>query len=334
MTQEEDPHKEKRAKILTDSLEKSNDPAWGYFGVGGSLAIGDNSYAPRMMRKPVDEDRGDPIRNIQAAVLKKGAGPDVYFSFEPPLACGDPYKEPERAGKIWMLDPDSKFKPPGKVKNGTNKLGYEYVEHKDGFRDPIAMKEKYGGDYMPPRNIYTGASKKGGGGVYTRGVLFGMDEERNMLPEHVPDDYDAPKKLRLKELAEHKAALGEAPGFKCMDYGNKGFSSNEESYKYDQPTHIPREPKPFLSNKFNHDAQFRPSAPTKKGILYGLIGGVPEYVEDPGPGPAKRKPKDEDAPPGFKLGASRAVCNPMPSVTTNMRNMRNERPSSFARPSL
>lgn len=41
------------------------------------------------------------------------------------------------------------------------------------------------------RNLVTNPGKKGGGGLLTPGVLFGMDEERR-FPLHVPDDYDYP----------------------------------------------------------------------------------------------------------------------------------------------
>ena len=110
---------------------------------------------------------------------RKGTTPDVYFKFETPLAIGDPtlganfwgfsleklslginarFVDPGLAmkkGKVWMLDPDATFKPPGKVKQsfsaakpvqlvesvgtlesldglnlkswGINKLGYEYA---------------------------------------------------------------------------------------------------------------------------------------------------------------------------------------------------------------
>lgn len=331
---EEDPHATRRAQILTESLETTNEPRWGYFGVAGSLAIGDNSYAPRLVRKPA-EDVDAPPPFGKYAPLKKGASTDVYFRFELPLCIGDPYQEQEvmtKVGKVWMIDPDAKFKPAGKVKQSANK-GVEYVEHCDTVKDPKEIKEKYGGDYRGPPNILCSRSKKGGGGVYTKGVLFGYDEERNALPEHMADDYDAPRKLRLKELEEHKSKLQEM-SFKAMDYGNKAFSSNVESYCYDQPTHIPREPLPDKAEKYPHESAFRPPNPMKRGIHKGLIGGIPEYIPDPMPEPRKRQQKDEDAPPGFRIGACRSQCNPMPSVTTNMRNMRNERPSSFARPTL
>lgn len=336
MAMEDDPHATRRAQILTESLEKTNEPGWGYFGVPGSLAIGDNSYAPRLVRKPKEEDDAPPPFG-KFAPLKKGASTDVYFRFELPLCIDDPYKEREvmtKIGKVWMIDPDAKFKPAGKVPIRVNKLyPYEYVEHCDTVKDPKEVKEKYGGDYRGPPNILCSRSKKGGGGVYTKGVLFGFDEERNALPEHMADDYDAARKMRKQDLEEHKSKLQEM-SFKAMDYGNKAFSNNTETFCYDQPTHVPREPMPDKTVKYPHESAFRPPNPMKRGIQKGLIGGIPEYIEDPGPGPTTRKPKDEDAPPPFRNGAARNVCNPMPSVTTNMRNMRNERPSSFARPTL
>lgn len=331
----EDKHAELRNKILTESLETSNEPRWGYFGIPGTLAIGDNSYAPRATRKPKDEEPGDPVRNIQTAPIKKGAAPDVYFKFETPLALGDPFQDPGsmlKKGRVQMLDPEAAFKPPGTVKRSLNKLGYEYVEHMDSAKDPKEVKEKYK-DYMPPRQIYCNPSKKGGGGVYTSGVLFGWSDERRFV-EHMPDDFDAARKQRLKELEEHKKKLQEMP-FKGIDYGNKNFQPNTEVYHYDVPTHVPREPKIFDAKPYPHEMPFKPANPSKKGLPQSLMGGIPEYVEDPIFQGAPRKPKqDGDVPPPFKLGHAGKVTNPMPSVTTLTRNMRAERPSSFMRPTL
>merc|ERR1711879_901942 len=166
---------------------------------------------------------------------------------------------------------------------GTNKLGYEYVEHKDSTRDPIAMKEKYK-DYMPPRQILTNPLKKGGGGVYTKGVLFGFGEEQPW-PEAIADDYDAPKKQRLKELEEHRSKVQEMP-FKGMAYGNDLFQPNGEALHYDIPTNIPRDPVPDKIVPYPHEVAFRPSNPSKKGLVQGLMGGVPEHIPDPLPGGA------------------------------------------------
>jgi hypothetical protein len=339
---EEDPFKDLRAKILTESIETSNEPRWGYFGIPGSLSIGDNSYAPRLVRKPKSDD-DETIRNIGTRPVRKGAGPDVYFEFAPPLSNGldhsDPFIDPglmNRKGKVWMVDPDAKFKPPGPPLVNISK-GITYVEHCDSFRDPAAMKEKYA--ETGKANIVTNPSKKGGGGVYTKGVLFGMDEER-LFWESQADDYDAAKKLRAEDLKRHKELLQEAP-FKGNDYGNKNFSSNEECFHSDVPTHIPRDPEPVNIKVAQHEAAFKPSHPVKKGVLYGCMGkwgeseaNFPVWIPEPVPGGAVRKAKVEDAPPPMKIGAPRGIRKPTPSVTCHLRNMRNERPSSFARPNL
>jgi hypothetical protein len=341
---EEDPFREHRSKLLAESLETSNEPRWGYFGIPGSLAIGDNSYAPRKMRVPKNEDdTGEPIANIKTRPVRKGAGPDVYFNFEPPLSNGADYSDPfidpglmGRKGKVWMIDPEAKFKPSGPSYVDLSK-GITYVEHCDSFRDPVAMRAKYAEAGKP--NMVTNPMKKGGGGVYTKGVLFGMDEER-LFWESQADDYDAAKKQRARELEAHKKLLQES-AFKGNDYGNRNFASNEESYMYDVPTHIPREPKPNNAKVANHEAAFKPCNPTKRGVLEGCMGKwgeaeshFPEWVPEPVAGGAVRKAKVEDAPPAFKVGAPRGIRKPTPSVTTNLRNMRNERPSSFSRPCL
>mmetsp|Transcript_50873 Transcript_50873/g.146839 ORF Transcript_50873/g.146839 Transcript_50873/m.146839 type:complete len:336 (+) Transcript_50873:98-1105(+) len=335
MVEAEDKHAEKRAAILAASLETANTPSWGYFGLTGPLAIGDNSYAPKLTKKPPPEDGAEPLKNMTTAPCKKGAGPDVYFRFETPVSLGDPYVDPgfiNKKGKVVMLDPDAAFKPPGTIKRGANKLGYQYIEHCDSAKDPKEIKEKYK-DYMPPRQIYSNPLKKGGGGVLTTGVLFGWSDERRFI-EHVPDDFDAPRKQRLKELEEHRSKLQEAP-FKGIDYGNRCFGNNTETYHSDIPTHIPRDKVPEdTTRRYPHEAAFRPSNPSKKGALKGCLGAYPEWAEDPEPPRKPRKGGGEEGPPPFKNGLPYKIAHPQPSVVTNLRNMRNERPASFARPVL
>lgn len=335
MAEAEDKYSGLRTKYFTESLEISNEPRWGYFGIAGSLAIGDNSYSPKLTKKPQTEEDGEIISNIKAPPLKKGSGPDVYFKFETPLGLGDPYLDPGAAmkrGKVWMLDPDANFKPPGKVRAGINKLGYEYVEHCDAVKDPKAVKEKYM-EWIPPRNIFSNPSKKGGGGVLTGGVLFGF-EEPGKFPEHLPDDYDSARKQRRAELQEHHKKVQET-SFKGLDYGNRNFHTSEDVYGgFEHPTHIPRDPPEDTAKKYPHEAAFRPSNPMKRDAIGCLMGGIPEWVPDPGAGPPVRKVADENEKVAFKVGAPRQVCNPTPSVTCLTRNMRAERPTSFMRPSL
>lgn len=317
-------------------MAESNEPRWGYFGCSGSLAIGDNSYAPPKLRKPKDDEPAEPMPQIQCNPMKKGAATDIYFKFETSVNLGDPYQDPGTAtkkGKVKMLDPDAAFRPPGKVRYAINKLGYEYVDHEASTKDAKDVKEKYK-DYMPPKQILSNPAKKGGGGVLTPGVLFGMTEDRK-FPEHMEDDYNAPRKLRLKELEEHRAKLQEMP-FKGMEHGHKPFHPTGDVYHYDAPTHVPREPKTDSNVlKYAHENPFKPSNPTKKGVPNGLLGGFPEYIEDPIKAPTRRAPPadgEEKAP--FKGCVPGKFTNPMPSVVTMTRNMRSERPSSFVRPSL
>jgi hypothetical protein len=331
MAIEVDPHKELRQKILAESFENANTPGWGYFGMTSSLAIGDNSYAPRLMKAPAEPDdaSAEPVRNIMVAPCKKGNGVDVYFRFETPLALGDPYIDRGsmvKTGKVQMLDPEAAFKPPGKIKVSANKLGYQYVPHCDTAKDPKEVREKYR-DYVCPRQILPSYPKKGGPGTFGAGLWFGLDEKT--FPESMADDYDAARKQRLKDLEEHKKLLQEAP-FKGNDYGNKNFWSNIETYHSEIPTHIPRDPLPGQKGwKDFHEAPFKPSNPLKKGSQPSDVEWVPDPCQE-----KVRKPKDDNEKPGMKLGYPLKPCNPTPSVVTNTRNMRNERPASFMRPVL
>mmetsp|Transcript_45980 Transcript_45980/g.109491 ORF Transcript_45980/g.109491 Transcript_45980/m.109491 type:complete len:332 (+) Transcript_45980:98-1093(+) len=321
-----------RQKHLSESLARSNEPGWGYFGLAGPLAIGDNSLGVGATRKAPPADGEEPLRNIQAACLKTGKTPDSYFSFSPPLASGDPYVDPFKVAyrKLEQIDPEAAFKPAGLTKFPLNR-GIEYIPHMDTVKDPHAVKNAYK-DYVPPRNVLSVPTKKGGNGVYTPGVLFGYGEERK-FPEHIPDDYDAGRKQRKKELEEHKSKLQELP-FRPGDYGNRQFATHAELYHCDQPSHVPRDKQesPFAEM---HEQKFRPGGPSKKGILYGCMSPFPPHIPEPSAGGALRKPPPEtEPPPPFKVGHPNLSCNPMPSVVTNSRNMRAERPSSYMRPVL
>lgn len=318
-----------RAKMLTESLEKSNEPRFGYFGMPGPLCIGDDSYAPKAVRKVPENPDAEPIRQIQT-----GPGGKL-FSFSPPLCLDDPYQDPiymVKRGKQAMLDPEAPFRPPGSVRRSINKLGYDYVEHGDQYRDPKAIREKYR-DYTPPRAILSGYPQRGGPGVYVPGILFGFGDERK-FPEHLADDYDAAKKKRRKELEEHLSKLQETP-FRPLAYGNSTFATNEETFHCEEPSHVPRDPQPNVVKAVPHEQPFRPAGPSKKGMLYSLMSEYPKHIEDPPP-VIQRRPKEPEGEerPAFRLNAPIKVPKPTPSVTTMTRNMRNERPSSFARPLL
>jgi hypothetical protein len=330
----EDKYGEKRAAIFANSLAAAHEPKWGYFGYTGPLSIGDNSLAPSTERKPPPAEGEEPIRNLLTNPPRKGATPDVYFSFAPPLCLGDLYVDPmlrTKRAKCKPIDPEMMFKPAGKVKYSTNKLGYEYIPHQSNIRDPQAMHDKYK-DFTAPKNFFTSPQKKGGGGILTPGVLFGDGEERKLY-EHMADDYEAPRKQRLAELESHRSKLPEQQ-FKSMSYGNKTFSMDSETYHHEEPCGIPREKKAQDVAAYPHEMPFKPSNPGKKGQSGGLEA-FPEHLPDPIPAPpGRRAPPAEDAPPAWRPGCPRQVTNPMPSVATGLRNLRSEHPRSFVRPCL
>jgi len=332
---EEDQHAEKRAKIFAASLESSHEPRFGYFGFTGPLAIGDNSLAPQAKRKKVsDDEAGEPIRNMICNPSKKGAGPDAYFSFEPPLAIGDLYIDPllrTKKPKCRPIDPEQMFKAGGRVKNHKHKALYEYLPQCTDFRDPIAMHAKYK-DYTGPRNFYTRPLKKGGGGIYTPGVLFGENEE-GFFWHHVPDEFDHWRKEKKKEREEHLSKLQEQ-NFNSMSYGNKCFFSDRETFFTDLPRGVPREKVEWMGVKpYPHEAPFFPSRPARKGYN-ACMGAFPEHMPDPVPEAKFRKAASEDGPPPWNPATKKVVGKPDPSVHCMIRNLRRENPRSFVRPVL
>merc|ERR1712113_981754 len=120
-----------------------------------------------------------------------------------------------------------------------------------------------------------------------------------------------------------------------MGYGNKHFQPNSEVHHYDVPTHIPREPKEDDFKPYPHENDFKPANPGKKGMLHGLLGGFPEHMDAPLPQAVRKAPPAEgEEKAAFRIGFPMKVPKPTPSITTLARNMRAERPSSFARPLL
>jgi hypothetical protein len=264
--------------------------------------------------------------------------------------------------KVKMLDPERPFKPakatnmltfPGKDENGdpkdfvTNKLGYCYVPHMDNIKNAQETYEKYKG-VLPPPNMKTNPLKKGGPGVHGDRLYCGFENaegQKTEAPEWQPEPYDTAKELRMKEIKEHHAKCQEQP-FNPSYFGGMIFHPDKELLAYnkdrDGPTNIPRTPRLPKLKIANHEAPFRPANPNKKGVLKGTFEwqyegeepkNFPTWMPDPMPPSARRKPKVEDEKQAFRIGAQpRQMHNPMPSVCTNLRNMRAERPSAFVRP--
>ena len=77
-----------------------------------------------------------------------------------------------------------------------------------------------------------------------------------------------------------------------------------------------------------HDKPFKPSHPPRIGYQKTLAP-FPYYMEDPKK-PLERKMDDEEGPPKFKP-THNFKSRPMPSITTNIRNLKASFPSVFAR---
>ncbi|EER16249.1 hypothetical protein Pmar_PMAR003712 [Perkinsus marinus ATCC 50983] len=305
---------EKRARIYEEILEESNKPRFGYFGYTAPLCIGENSAYKTTRRKPrSEEDPPDLGRNLMTNPSKKGTGVDALFSFPEPLCNGDLYVDPGRRlgrKKVKAVDPEAQFKPAGSVKVPPS--AYEYVEHKNGMRDPIALHNKYK-DYSYPRNFVTSPAKIGGGGVLTPGVLF------SPFPEYLSEEYDAMRKtkvagdsetfvfkvanwflprllfivLQFEEMKRNKERQGDQMPFRigaCNDT-TRMFQKNIEMYHCEQPYGVPRVPEKRNINVAQHDGPFRPANPSKKGHA-STMSPFPEHMPEQ-PIEAKRKPRDE-----------------------------------------
>jgi hypothetical protein len=331
---------------MKNSMEPGALLKWGYFGNINTLAIGDDSYSPPPKRKAKDAPESDvnTTINITTKPNRGGKHPQDYFKFERSHGVDDPYQEPGahyKPKKVEYFDKDAVFKPVRTVAKPANKLGYEYVPHCDTAKDPKAIKEQY--KDVGPHNILCNPVKRGGPGVLTTGVLFGYrgTDDPGKFPEHLPDEYDGLRQARKDELKEHKDKVGKCHegAFRSMAYGNGDFWINSDVYNYREnagvPTHVPRDKEDLDKHvkQYPHESAFRPSNPSKKGIVYGLMGGkgAHEYIEDPPP-PVVRKPKVEDPPPPFKGSNPRNLRHATSSIMTLSRNMRCDRPSSFARP--
>lgn len=82
-----------------------------------------------------------------------------------------------------------------------------------------------------------------------------------------------------------------------------------------------------------HDKAFKPSNPSRKGVIKGTLERFPAYLPNP-PVELKRKVlaegEEEESIPGFKA-TYRNKTRPTPSVATNFRNLKASYPAAFAR---
>jgi len=262
--------------------------------------------------------------------VKEGKLDNVHFSKSEYVTIGDPYKLPvqhETGIDIQNLRPnvhdghkklhDVAYKPAKHVKERYYTASYEHmnerVEVKKDYRDAD------GNVILAPKNFYTWNPKVGETG---KNCYF------NRFPEHIPDDYNWPKKLARKEMEEGKKLEQEKPfSQRAKVWG--GFNTTKEVIGEDVPLpHRPAkaEPKPPMEQ----EVPFKPAKPPRRGYSCTLEK-FPAYMENPLKFTERRRPVEgEEHPPPFKT-ATHFKSRPSPSVTTNMRNMKASFPSVFKR---
>lgn len=318
----------RRAEIMAESMEHACEPRFGYFGYTSPLAIGDNSGQPL---KSKFTNFKQP--NIQAHATKKGGTVDTYFWFITPMAVGDPYIMPKNRAMqpaVKLKDGEQPFRPGGLMQWGLSQgIVYGGTGEGDGSRDS-RKRQRVIPNIQP--NIVTSITKKGGGGVYTPGVLFGFGDNRAGLPEHIPDPFDIKSQLRRAEMKAERDSKIHEVGFRGCGYGNGTFSSSQESYKCDQPYGIPRELMKFEPAKVSHEMPMKLGQKVKTGHD-ACCSPYPEWMPDPIPMPRKRIHKGEKSDQEqWRVGAPSEHNNPQPAIQMIDRNLRREFPASFRRP--
>jgi len=280
-----------------------------------------NTYKTKPLKK--DED-GHVIlepRNFTTKKCKTGRMDAVYFDKPSYVSVEDPYKHKmEKIMRDEVKDGhkglhDVKFKPAKHVKERYYTASYEHmnerVEVKKDYRDGD------GNVVLAPKNFYTMPAKNGQSGkrCYFNGQV-----------EHMPDDYNWPKKLARQEMEEGKKLEQEKPfSQKAKEIGL--FNPNKEIY--DVRTDIPAKPrKQEMKPPMEQEVPFKPSKPPRRGYSCTLEK-FPAYMENPLKFTERKRPVEgEEKPPAFK-SATHFKSRPMPSVVTNMRNMKASFPSVF-----
>lgn len=293
-----------------------------------SNALGDDAGFEKKTRK-VDED-GKVItapRNFFTTKTKTGRVENVYFSRGTFNAVGDPFKQVglqtmgRSADKEGYLKAghDKPFKPAKDPGVKVPKAPYEYKEQgpppKKNYRDEDKNV------IVGPKNILTNPMKEGkiGKNIYFDGKI-----------DHMADDYDAAKKLAIKEREYHETKVQDkpfCPRAKHTDLFNKA----REVYEENPPIPPKKEPEaPAAPAEPLHDKPFKPANPSKKGYK-STLNKFPEWL----PNPAKqlvrvKKEEGEEEMKGFKA-TYKERTRPTPSVATNIRNLKASYPTLFRR---
>jgi hypothetical protein len=212
---------------------------------------------------------------------------------------------------------DFAFKPAKVVRE---KVTASYPHETDRVEIQKNFKDEEGNVVTGPRNFLTNPPKNGKVGTNTS---FG-----GQIP-YMPDEYDVAKEIAHEERQYHLSKLQDKP-FSQRAKTKGIFNTHKNVYGEDRP--IPhRVTHQREVTKYDHDKAFKPSHPPRTGQIHKTINRFPSYIEDP-PKEITRKivAEDADVPKKFKPTHNKK-STPMPSVATNMRNLKASFPSVFRR---
>ena len=132
-------------KYMEESFALVNQQRHGLFSVPGSLAIGENTYAPRKVPKRDDDGRvSTQPPNFLTTKIKKGHTDNILFSKPSYTSVEDPYNDKKLQMREAKKDgykavSDLPFKPAKTVPNPV-KATFEYMEQdkniKKNFKGP------------------------------------------------------------------------------------------------------------------------------------------------------------------------------------------------------
>ena len=137
------------------------------------------------------------------------------------------------------------------------------------------------------------------------------------------------KKLKRKELDEHRALLQDAP-FSEAAKRKKYFFSDKTTYSENPAMPPKKEFKYSDPIVMDHDHGFKPPFAGRSG-KHATFEKYPKWKADPPGEPKQKKEEDPDAKPGFK-SPHRYRSIPCTSVATNIRNLKSSFPTFFRSP--
>ena len=249
-----------------------------------------------------------------------------FFEFtDTVLFVGEPFKEAalsmmrttEKDGHL-KAGHDKNFRPAKTVKETVTAA---YPHETDRVEIQKNFKDEDGNVAIGPRNFLTNPPKQGKVGKNTS---FG-----GIIP-YIPDEYDAGKEIAKEERQYHLSKLQDKQ-FSQRAKTKGIFNTSKAVYGEDRPI-----PEKIIHvrevTKYDHDKPFRPSHPPRKGQIHKTINRFPHYQEDP-PKEITRKVEAEDGadvPKKFRPTHNKKSI-PMPSIATNMRNLKSSFPTVFRR---